>query len=71
MGHKSQQKKDEKVKKLNEENHNKKGKLSKEFYEYQLIKLQEELVKLQYWVKDKGLKIVIIFEGMISSCLFI
>lgn len=43
--------------------YNEKGKLSKKFYEQELAKLQTELVKLQYWVKYKGLKVVIIFEG--------
>jgi len=32
-------------------------------YEKELFKLQLELVKLQEWVKDKGLKVVIVFEG--------
>ncbi len=39
------------------------GSLSKKFYEKELERLQFELVKLQYWVQHKGLKIVIIFEG--------
>lgn len=43
--------------------YNEKGKLSKKFYEQELARLQTELVKLQYWVKYKGLKVVIIFEG--------
>lgn len=43
--------------------YNEKGKLSKKFYEQELARLQTELVKLQYWVKHKGLKVVIIFEG--------
>lgn len=43
--------------------YNEKGKLHKKFYEQELAKLQTELVKLQYWVKHKGLKVVIIFEG--------
>lgn len=38
-------------------------KLKKAFYEAELARLQEELVKLQYWVKHKGLRVVIIFEG--------
>ena len=38
-------------------------KLSDEVYERELKKLQIELVKLQYWVKEKGLKVVVIFEG--------
>jgi len=37
--------------------------LSKKFYEKELDRLQEELVKLQYWVKEKGLRMVILFEG--------
>lgn len=42
---------------------NKLGKLSSHYYEEELAKLQDELVKLQYWVKAKGLRVVIIFEG--------
>jgi len=38
-------------------------KLSKKFYEKELRRLQIELVKLQEWVKFKGLKVVVIFEG--------
>ncbi|MDX8340976.1 polyphosphate kinase 2 [Draconibacterium sp. IB214405] len=41
----------------------KKGKLSKKFYEDELNRLQIELVRLQEWVKFKGLKVVVIFEG--------
>ncbi|HUA33922.1 MAG TPA: polyphosphate kinase 2 [Candidatus Binataceae bacterium] len=32
-------------------------------YERELERLQVELVKLQMWVKEKGLKVVIVFEG--------
>ncbi len=42
---------------------NKKGKLKAKFYENELAKLQIELVKLQEWIKAKGLKVVILFEG--------
>jgi polyphosphate kinase 2 len=38
-------------------------KLSRKFYEEELTKLQIELVKLQAWVRHKGLRIVVIFEG--------
>ena len=41
----------------------KEDKLDKNFYEKELFRLQVELVKLQEWVKHKGLKIVVIFEG--------
>ncbi len=38
-------------------------KLSKAKYEKHLAKLHVELVKLQYWIKQKGLQVVIVFEG--------
>ncbi|HSF80422.1 MAG TPA: polyphosphate kinase 2 [Anaerolineales bacterium] len=38
-------------------------KLGNKFYLQELGKLQIELVKLQEWVKFKGLKVVVIFEG--------
>jgi polyphosphate kinase 2 len=37
--------------------------MPKREYEKELQRLQTELVKLQYWVKHKGLKVVLIFEG--------
>lgn len=40
-----------------------KKKLGNKFYEKEMQKLQIELVKLQEWVKNKGLKVVVIFEG--------
>lgn len=39
------------------------SKLKKKEYEKELRKLQVELVKLQEWVKHKGLKVVVLFEG--------
>ena len=41
----------------------KKTKLSKQEYEAELERLQGELVKLQYWVKEKGLRVIVVFEG--------
>jgi polyphosphate kinase 2 len=38
-------------------------KLSKKIYEQELNKMQIELVKLQEWIKHKGLKVIVIFEG--------
>ena len=35
----------------------------KKVYEDELFRMQLELVKLQEWVKDRGLKVVVIFEG--------
>ncbi len=40
-----------------------KEKLDKKFYEKELARMQLELVKLQEWIKEKKLKVVIIFEG--------
>ena len=37
--------------------------ISNDFYESELQRLQIELVKLQEWVKFKGLKVVVLFEG--------
>ncbi|MFA6598549.1 MAG: polyphosphate kinase 2 [Ignavibacteriaceae bacterium] len=37
--------------------------IDKKFYNNELIRLSVELVKLQEWVKHKGLKVVAIFEG--------
>ncbi|MGA8260996.1 MAG: polyphosphate kinase 2 [Arenicellales bacterium] len=39
------------------------GKIKNKDYEEELFRLQLELVKLQEWIKDKGLKVVVIFEG--------
>ena len=41
----------------------KNGKLTESYYLHELFHLQEELVKLQYWIKEKGLKVCILFEG--------
>ena len=38
-------------------------KLKRKEYEKELYKLQVELCKLQAWVVEKGLKVVIVFEG--------
>lgn len=37
--------------------------LDKKFYEKEIVRLQDELVKLQYYVKQEGLRVVILFEG--------
>jgi polyphosphate kinase 2 len=41
----------------------KNGKLSNKAYTKEMRRLQAELCKLQDWVKHKGLRIVIVFEG--------
>ena len=39
------------------------AKLKKKAYEEQLARLQLELVKMEDWVKAKGLRVVVLFEG--------
>ena len=43
--------------------YSKKGKLKRKYYEMELARLQEELVKLQYWIKNRNLKVCVVFEG--------
>ena len=50
-------------KKSNDSGDKGKQKLTTKKYEKQLAKLHVELVKLQEWVKDKGIKVCIVFEG--------
>lgn len=38
-------------------------KIKNKLYETELAKLQIELVKLQEWIKHKGMKVIVIFEG--------
>ena len=38
-------------------------KLKRKFYEKELLRLQVELVKLQDWIRHKGHRVVVIFEG--------
>ncbi len=37
--------------------------LNKKLYESELKKLQSQLVKMQYWIKEKGFRMIILFEG--------
>jgi len=39
------------------------GIITPEYYEQELRRLQTELIKLQYWVKDQGLRVIVVFEG--------
>ena len=39
------------------------GKLKNKKYEKELARLQKELVKLQFWIRHKGLRVVVLFEG--------
>jgi polyphosphate kinase 2 len=50
-------------KKNYEATEDKKDKLSRDFYDSELDKLQIELIKQQEWIKLKKMKVVVIFEG--------
>ena len=39
------------------------GKLKSSHYNRESAHLQQELVKLQYWIKEKGIKVCVLFEG--------
>jgi polyphosphate kinase 2 len=52
-----------KDKQNNHQKHAEEKRLDKRFYFKELEKLQEELVKMHEWVKEKGLKVVVVFEG--------
>ncbi len=38
-------------------------KLSSKVYEKALLRLQEQLVQMQYWVRESGSRVVVVFEG--------
>ena len=48
---------------VTEDNLTKRGKLKASYYEQELAQLQIELAKFQAWIKQEGLKVVVIFEG--------
>jgi polyphosphate kinase 2 len=39
------------------------GRIAGKYYNHELLRLQEELVDLQEWIKQEGLKVAVIFEG--------
>jgi polyphosphate kinase 2 len=53
----------EKAKKIKKTKSDTPKKIDTKVYEKELFKLQLELVKLQEWIKFKGLKVVVLFEG--------
>lgn len=56
-------KKSRNKKRTKKSSHETGGRLSKKEYAAELFKLHAELVNLQHWIKAKGLKIVVVFEG--------
>lgn len=62
MGQKQKNKLDE-TQDYRSEQTDAKAKLKRKEYEEQIAKLHAELVKLQFWVKHTGARIVVLFEG--------
>jgi polyphosphate kinase 2 len=52
-----------KDKKRNDSSGNRPERLPKKIYSTELLRLQEELVKMSEWVKDAGQRVVVVFEG--------
>ena len=46
-----------------DERYDEDGTLRKKPYKRELTRLQEELVKLQHWVEEEGLRLCVVFEG--------
>lgn len=55
--------KNKRKKKKSEAKSEKSGKLSRKVFDRELEKLQVELCHLQEWVKHKGLRVMVVFEG--------
>jgi polyphosphate kinase len=49
------------------ERYTKSGRLRKDFYKAELSRMQGEIVKLQYWLQQQDLKVLVIFEGRGSA----
>lgn len=41
----------------------KNGTITQEYYEQELRRLQTELIKLQYWIRDQKMRVIVLFEG--------
>ena len=37
--------------------------IKRKFYEAEIVRLQFELVKMQYWIQARGVRVVVVFEG--------
>ncbi|MBW3606379.1 MAG: polyphosphate kinase 2, partial [Actinobacteria bacterium] len=48
---------------MSPDDYNRKGRIKRSVYEAELNRLQIELVKLQEWIKERGLRVVVLFEG--------
>ncbi|MCK9219830.1 MAG: polyphosphate kinase 2 [Bacteroidales bacterium] len=63
MSHKKEKEKEKDPVRVKDPEDEGKDKLPRTFYEEELAKLQIELVRLQEWIKYKGLRVVVLFEG--------
>ncbi|MCH9673474.1 MAG: polyphosphate kinase 2 [Gammaproteobacteria bacterium] len=64
MGKKDRSKRAKRDAKKDEDNRDLAGDImGKKAYEAELFKLQLELVKMQAWIKQEGLRVVVVFEG--------
>jgi len=59
----AEKRKSNKTNKTNKTNKKKPWKINDKTYEKELFRLQLEAVKMQAWIKEKGLKVVVVFEG--------
>ncbi len=48
---------------LQEGSHRNLERLKKKLYESELVRLQTELVKMQYWIRETGYRMIVLFEG--------
>lgn len=48
---------------LMEDHHQKIVRLNKKLYEAELIRLQTDLVRMQYWIRETGYRMIVLFEG--------
>ena len=41
--------------------------LNKKLYEAELIRLQTDLVRMQYWIRETGYRMIVLFEGRYAA----
>jgi polyphosphate kinase 2 (PPK2 family) len=63
LGKKKKIKAEQSARNLTKTRDGKPARLSTKKYEKELARLQGELVTLQYWVRRKGLRVIVVFEG--------
>ena len=48
---------------LMDDHHQKITRLNKKLYEAELVRLQTDLVRMQYWIRETGYRMIVLFEG--------